>query len=70
MIKYALNYFRTHGESPATSLDFYKLGKLIGKGAFGKVILGTHKLTGLNTAIKTIDKEAIRKSEHNKRKVF
>jgi serine/threonine protein kinase len=67
---YIVSSFSATGEPPATTLDFYKLGKLIGKGAFGKVILGTHKLTGMHVAIKTIDKEAIRKSEHNKRKVF
>ena len=70
MTKYLQNYFNTYKESPPTTLDFYKLGKLIGKGAFGKVLLGIQKLTGLQVAIKTIDKEAIRKSEHNKRKVF
>ena len=70
LIKYIQNYFKTYRESPPTTLDFYNLGKLIGKGAFGKVLLGTHKLTGASVAIKTIDKEAMRKSEHNKRKVF
>jgi hypothetical protein len=43
---------------------------MIGKGAFGKVVLGTHKLTGAEVAIKLIDKECIRTSEHNKRKVY
>jgi serine/threonine protein kinase len=31
---------------PITSLEFYKFVKLIGKGAFGKVTLAVHKLTG------------------------
>ena len=43
---------------------------MIGKGAFGKVVLGIHKLTGKEVAIKLIDKEAIRRSKHNERKVF
>ena len=41
---------------PITSLEFYKFVELIRKGAFGKVTLGIHKLTGRYVAIKTIDK--------------
>jgi len=37
-------------------LNFYKFVKMIGKGAFGKVTLGIHKLTGKQVAIKTIEK--------------
>ena len=37
MIKHA---FKITGKPPSTSLEFYKLKKLIGKGAFGKVHLG------------------------------
>jgi len=33
---------------------------LIGKGAFGKVSMGIHKLTGKQVAIKTIDKNHIK----------
>ena len=32
--------FKCRNTPPPTSLDFYKLIKLIGKGAFGKVHLG------------------------------
>jgi hypothetical protein len=35
-----------HGEPPVATSDYYKLTKMIGKGAFGKVVLGIHKLTG------------------------
>jgi serine/threonine protein kinase len=42
---------------------------LIGKGAFGKVTLGIHKLTGKKVAIKTIEK-AYMKDDFQKRKVF
>ena len=34
--------------------------KLIGKGAFGKVTLAIHKLTGKYVAVKMIEKEAIK----------
>ena len=43
--------------------------KLIGKGAFGKVTLAIHKLTGKNVAIKTIEKAAM-KDDFSRRKVF
>lgn len=38
-------------------MDYYKMIKQIGKGAFGKVFLGLHKLSGKYVAIKTVDKE-------------
>lgn len=56
-------------EIPETTLEHYKFVKLIGKGAFGKVSLGIHKLTGKYVAIKTIDKEHL-KDEFSKRKVL
>jgi serine/threonine protein kinase len=43
--------------------------KLIGKGAFGKVTLGIHKLTGKQVAIKTIEKNYMQ-DDFSKRKVF
>lgn len=35
------------------------LGKTLGKGTFGKVKLGTHKITGENVAIKILEKHKI-----------
>ncbi len=58
-----------HKEVPETSFEYYKLVKMIGKGAFGKVSLGIHKLTGKYVAIKTIDKDCL-KDEYSKRKVL
>ena len=46
LIKYVQLYTKMKCEVPDTTLDFYKFTKLIGKGAFGKVTLGIHKLTG------------------------
>ncbi|KAG2222287.1 hypothetical protein INT45_006966 [Circinella minor] len=40
-----------------TSIGFYSIGETIGQGSFGKVKLGTHKLTGKQVAIKKISKE-------------
>ena len=56
LINYNKHYIKKHGVLPSTSLEFYKFVELIGKGAFGKVTLGIHKLTGRYVAIKTIDK--------------
>lgn len=54
---------------PETTLDYYKFIKLIGKGAFGKVTLGIHKLTGKQVAIKTVDK-SVMKDEYQRKKVM
>lgn len=70
LIKFIKQYSKHHnGEIPPTTLDFYKFVKLIGKGAFGKVTLGVHKLTGKHVAIKTIEKSYM-KDEYSRRKVF
>ena len=39
-------HFEVHDDAPSTNSDWYKITKTIGKGSFGKVVLGTHKLTG------------------------
>jgi len=62
-------YVKKHHEIPPTSLDNYKFVKLIGKGAFGKVTLGIHKLTGKYVAIKTIEKSQM-KDDFSRKKVF
>ncbi len=69
IIKFIKAYIKKNNEIPPTTLDYYKFVKLIGKGAFGKVTLGIHKLTGKYVAIKTIDKSYM-KDEYSKRKVF
>ena len=50
-------------------MDYYKFIKLIGKGAFGTVTLGIHKLTGKQVAIKTVEK-AVMKDEYQRKKVM
>ena len=61
--------YRSSGVPPITTSEFYRFGRMLGKGAFGKVSLAIHKLTGLKVAIKSIDK-AYMKDEHRRRKVF
>ena len=69
LIKYIKLYCEKNDKVPPTTLDYYKIVKLIGKGAFGKVTLGIHKLTGKQVAIKTIEKKYI-KDDFSRRKVF
>ena len=69
LIRFIRLYAKKNGEIPPTTLDYYKFLKLIGKGAFGKVTLGVHKLTGKQVAIKTIEKSYM-KDEFSRKKVF
>jgi serine/threonine protein kinase len=49
--------FAKTGDAPQTTTEFYRAGKMLGRGAFGKVNLGMHKLTRKLVAIKSINKE-------------
>lgn len=50
-------------------MEYYKIIKPIGKGAFGKVSLGIHKLSGKNVAIKTIEKEYLQ-DDYSRKKLL
>ncbi|XP_073132041.1 SNF1-related protein kinase catalytic subunit alpha KIN10-like isoform X1 [Henckelia pumila] len=54
------------GKSSRNVLPRYKLGKTLGIGAFGKVKLAVHSLTGLKVAIKILDRQSIDNSEAEK----
>ena len=60
---------RATGSVPTTTSGFYLFGHMLGKGAFGKVYIGIHKLTGAKVAIKSIEKTYL-KDERVKRKVY
>ena len=49
--------FTAKGEAPKTTPEFYRAGKMLGRGAFGKVSMGMHKLTRKLVALKSINKE-------------
>jgi serine/threonine protein kinase len=49
--------FLQRGEAPKTTPDFYRAGKMLGRGAFGKVSMGMHKLSRKLVALKSINKE-------------
>ena len=52
-----------------TGSDFYKIGKVMGKGAFGKVNLAIHRLSNKFVALKSINKTFL-SEEASKRKVM
>lgn len=61
--------FKESNEPPVTTTDFYKIGRMLGKGAFGKVNLGMHKLARKLVAIKSMNKQFLN-DERSKRKVM
>lgn len=69
LTRYVSVYVDRHKELPPTTLQYYRLGELIGKGAFGKVIAAVHKLTGRSVAIKTIEK-SLMAEESRRKKIF
>ncbi|KAM7505197.1 hypothetical protein LguiB_004101 [Lonicera macranthoides] len=46
-------------KSPEHALSNYRMGKTLGVGAFGKVKVALHTLTGLKVAIKILDRQSI-----------
>ena len=69
LIELITKYFKEHNEALPTDTSFYRVGRLLGKGAFGKVNLGMHKLTGKLVAIKSIDKQYLN-DESSRRKLI
>ena len=67
--KYIKEYFLQNDSYPKSQVSFYKYGRLIGKGAFGKVNLGLHILTGRIVAIKSFNKNTL-KNERAKSKIY
>ena len=69
IVKIVKNWFKTSEPSINTTNDFYRIGKCIGKGAFGKVHLAVQKLTQTLVAIKSINKQYLL-DEGSRRKVM
>lgn len=61
--------FAKTGLPPDTTAEFYRAGKVLGKGAFGKVSLALHKLSKKLVALKLLNKEFL-KNETSKEKVM
>ena len=56
---YIKKYQQNHKEYPNTNTNFYKYGRLLGKGAFGKVNLALHLASGRLVAIKSFNKKKL-----------
>ena len=67
--KYIKEYLLLNDSYPKSQVSFYKYGRLIGKGAFGKVNLGLHILSGRIVAIKSFNKKKL-KNERAKNKIY
>lgn len=61
--------FQNTEQPPTTSSEYYKIGKIMGKGAFGKVNLAIHRLSEKFVAVKSINKQFM-SEESSKRKVM
>ena len=53
-----------------TTSEFYRIGKMLGKGAFGRVNLAIHKLCEQLVAVKSINKHFLTEDESSKKKVM
>ena len=67
--KYIKEYYASHNKYPPTDISFYKYGRIIGRGAFGKVNIGLNILTGRIVAVKSFNKKNIL-TENSKRKIL
>jgi len=51
--------FAKSSDAPESELPFYRIGKMLGRGAFGKVNLAMHKLVRKLVALKSLNKECL-----------
>ena len=63
-------YYKLTKKYPKTDLSFYKYGRLIGQGAFGKVNIGLNVLSGRIVAIKSFDKNKLNSNSENMKKIL
>ena len=70
LVQYVKKYYSFYKSYPLTTLNFYKYGRLIGQGAFGKVNLGLNILTGRVVAVKSFNKKNLNSSKDNKEKII
>ena len=64
-----VNQFNELGQPVVTTPDFYRLGNKLGQGAFGKVSIAQHKLTGHFVAVKSLQKKDLDKEVECRRRV-
>ena len=59
LISYIKDYYKNNNSYPNTTLNFYKIGRILGKGAFGKVNIALHLASGRLVAIKSFNKKKL-----------
>ena len=57
LAQFIKKYYREKGFYPESHINFYKYGRLLGKGAFGKVNIALHIASGKLVAIKSFNKK-------------
>ena len=67
---YIKNYYNKNKVYPSTTINFYKYGRLIGQGAFGKVNIGLNVLSGRVVAIKSFNKDKLTINSENMKKIM
>lgn len=63
-------YFKEYGNIKTSSCDFYRIGRVLGRGAFGKVNLACHKVCEHLIAVKSIEKKVLRNEKEQKKRVM
>ena len=69
LVTMIVTYFQKMGRPMATTHEFYRIGNQLGEGAFGKVVIAQHKLSGHFVAIKCMRKRDMKKQAECKKKV-
>ena len=64
---YIQQYYETEGHYPSSKIHFYKYGKVIGRGAFGKVNIALHICSGQLVAIKSFNKKNLKNQKARKK---
>ena len=70
LANYIKNYYKKYNVYPPTKINFYKYGRLIGQGAFGKVNIGLNVLSGRVVAIKSFNKDKLTINSENMKKIM
>ena len=55
--------FKRYSKPPDTILEYYKFGRILGRGSFGKVNIALHMLTRKVVAVKSINKQKVLKEK-------
>lgn len=66
LMKQTRKYVIDNKSSPPSSLKYYQIIKMLGKGSFGKVFLGLHKMTNRLCALKCIKKSHFKDEKKKK----